>query len=186
MSDRLCVESAARMRVTFSYDQVLRCTSPGGSCDPPQEAELFKYLEETGATSWECIPYTTVCTLKCKSPEMHFSPAKLQNLHSLANATIQSIDEELIKHGSMFVVFKVYGDLLFYTSGVYKHVTGSFMGYTAMRLIGFGKTPATGEEYWIARSNWGNTYGQKGDVYIAKGNNGVDFEQGIYAFGVGW
>jgi cathepsin B len=41
-------------------------------------------------------------------------------------------------HGPVEAAFEVYSDFLTYRSGVYRHVSGSFLGGHAIKIIGWG------------------------------------------------
>jgi len=59
--------------------------------------------------------------------------------------------------------FTVYADFLNYTSGVYRHTTGSALGGHAVKLVGWGK------DHWIAMNSWNNAWGDHGMFRIAFG-----------------
>jgi cathepsin B len=59
-----------------------------------------------------------------------------------------------------------------YSSGVYKHVKGSFLGGHAVKVVGWGVD--NGTPYWIAANSWTESWGDRGFFKIQEGE--CDFE----------
>jgi len=73
----------------------------------------------------------------------------------------------------METAFDVYEDFFNYESGVYTHVSGSFAGGHAVKMLGWGVE--NGVEYWLCANSWGTGWGQLGGFFkIAKGQCGID------------
>ena len=60
--------------------------------------------------------------------------------------------QELVRSGPIYVSFTVYGDFPTYKSGVYKHISGSYLGGRAVTFVGYGEL--NGEKYWEIRNSW--------------------------------
>jgi cathepsin B len=45
---------------------------------------------------------------------------------------------ELMENGPLVAEFEMYEDFLSYSSGIYKHENGKFIGYHYVKLIGWG------------------------------------------------
>jgi len=60
----------------------------------------------------------------------------------------EAIKKELVENGPMMMGLEIYEDFMNYQSGVYKHVTGEFLGGHAMKLVGYGHDNDEGL-YWI-------------------------------------
>jgi len=59
-----------------------------------------------------------------------------------------------------------------YTSGVYADAGCSSNNLDhALLLVGYGSS--NGVDYWIARNDWGTSWGQKGYIYIARNKNNM-------------
>ncbi len=80
----------------------------------------------------------------------------------------------------MRVCFYFLQDFASYTSGVYKHVSGSELGGHAIKIIGWG-VDATAGKYWIVANSWNRSWGMDGYFYIAKGTNECGIEQEVVA-----
>lgn len=50
----------------------------------------------------------------------------------------------------------------------------------AVNIVGYGKDPASGLDYWIIRNSWGTGWGQAGYMSIQRGVNKCDVENNIY------
>ncbi|KAE8767375.1 papain-like cysteine proteinase [Hordeum vulgare] len=57
-----------------------------------------------------------------------------------------------------------------YKSGVYKGPCATSQNHV-VTVVGYGVTGA-GEEYWIAKNSWGQTWGQKGFFFMRRGADG--------------
>jgi len=64
-------------------------------------------------------------------------------------------------NGPVEASMQVYEDFFGYTSGVYEHINGSFVGGLSVRLIGWGTANSTSEnkphktvDYWLAANSW--------------------------------
>ncbi|CAG9313973.1 unnamed protein product [Blepharisma stoltei] len=69
---------------------------------------------------------------------------------------------------------EVYQDFLTYKGGIYKHTTGNLVGYTSVKVIGWGNQ--NGTNYWIAANAWGTSWGLQGYFWIAFGQCNFDVE----------
>ncbi len=60
--------------------------------------------------------------------------------------------QERVQNGPSFVSFSVYGDLLTYESGVYKHTSGNYLGGHVVTLVDYGDL--NGHKYWRIKNSW--------------------------------
>jgi len=95
---------------------------------------------------------------------------------SSSEAKIQS---EIYTNGSVEVAFDVYEDFLNYKSGVYQHVTGSYLGGHAVKMIGWGVE--NGTKYWIIVNSWNEGWGDNGQFKILRGKNHCGIEGEVVA-----
>ncbi|CAH8431527.1 unnamed protein product [Heterobilharzia americana] len=91
-----------------------------------------------------------------------------------------SIMKEILLNGPVEGAFFVYEDFLNYKSGVYRHVTGSFLGGHAVRILGWGvhknKIP-----YWLCANSWNDGWGDKGYFKILRGKDECGIESNVVA-----
>jgi len=84
------------------------------------------------------------------------------------------IMQELVNNGPMYVSFSVYADFPTYSSGVYEHTTGSYLGGHAVTLVGFGELDGT--PYWKVKNSWNEEWGNGGHFLIRRGTNECGIE----------
>ncbi|BES94237.1 Hypothetical protein NTJ_07046 [Nesidiocoris tenuis] len=91
----------------------------------------------------------------------------------------EAVQEDILKYGSAEASFDVYADFVAYKSGVYQHVTGSYLGGHAVRVIGWGVEKGT--PYWLVANSWNSDWGDNGTFKIIRGTDDCGFEDGIVA-----
>lgn len=69
--------------------------------------------------------------------------------------------------------------LYFQFSGVYKHISGSYQGNHAVKIIGWGTE--NGVPYWLAANSWGSKWGLNGFFKILRGSNHCSIEENVFA-----
>lgn len=87
--------------------------------------------------------------------------------------------KELFEKGPFVAIFKVYDDFFTYSSGIYSHITGRYVGNHAVKIVGYGTE--NGTDYWIVANSWGTEWGEKGYVRIMRGKNVCDIENLIFS-----
>jgi hypothetical protein len=68
-----------------------------------------------------------------------------------------------LQTGPLLTTMTVYTDFMFYTSGVYKHVTGDVEGGHAVVIVGYNDA----DQAFIVRNSWGPEWGEGGYFRIA-------------------
>jgi cathepsin B len=91
----------------------------------------------------------------------------------------ESIKQELVENGPMYVSFTVYGDFPTYKSGVYTHQSGSYLGGHAVTLVGYGTLDGT--PYWKIKNSWNEQWGDGGHFLIKRGSNECGIEGNVNA-----
>ena len=61
-----------------------------------------------------------------------------------------------------------------YKSGIYRHVSGSYLGGHAIRIVGWGVE--NNEKYWIIANSWNPSWGENGYFRILRGVNECGIE----------
>jgi len=87
--------------------------------------------------------------------------------------------QEIYQNGPVEAAFDVYEDFLTYKSGVYQHVTGSYLGGHAVKIMGWGIEQ--GLKYWLVANSWNANWGDKGFFKILRGVDECGIEDSISA-----
>lgn len=197
LSDRFCITYG--MNISLSVNDLLACCGflCGDGCDGGTPIYAWRYMVHHGVVTEECDPYfdTTGCTHpgcepayptpKCVRKCVSGNQLWRQSKHYSSNAYRVKSDPyqimaELYKNGPVEVDFDVFEDFAHYKSGVYKHVTGQYLGGHAVKLIGWGTT-ADGEDYWLIANQWNRSWGDDGYFMISRGTNECGIEEDVVA-----
>jgi len=85
--------------------------------------------------------------------------------------TIADMKTWLSTNGPVAACFKVYDDFYAYRSGIYRHVTGDFLGGHCVCAVGYSDP----DKCWICKNSWGTNWGENGFFRIAYGDCGIDY-----------
>ena len=192
LQDRFCIHFD--MNISLSVNDLLACCGflCGDGCDGGWPIDAWRYLSQSGVVTEECDPYfddigcahpgcepgfpTPQCTRRCKVKNLLWEEAKHYSVNAYrVNPTPRDIMEEVYTNGPVEVAFTVYEDFAHYKSGVYKHVTGDYMGGHAVKLIGWG-TSEDGDDYWLLANQWNRGWGDDGYFKIRRGTNECGIE----------
>lgn len=133
--------------------------------DPALEA-----CKKTGVTDEACFPYTPG-DQQCKTcSDWQNRVTKIASWSKLT--TIADMKTWLSTKGPLAACFKVYDDFYAYRSGIYRHVTGDFLGGHCVSVVGYSDN----DQSWICKNSWGDKWGESGFFRIAYGDCGIDFE----------
>ncbi|KRZ61888.1 Cathepsin B-like cysteine proteinase 3 [Trichinella nativa] len=201
MSDRHCIATNGTEQPFLSEEELISCCKACGlGCDGGYVFHAFEYwvekgLPSGGAYGWKtgCKPYSIApcnnCdgaeTPKCKNtciPEYPLTPKDDKYFGHAAYRISNSPHEimrNVLKYGPVAVTFAVYEDFFYYKKGVYHHTSGSFMGFHAVRLLGWGRE--LGNDFWLIANSWNTTFGEKGFFKIRRGCNECGIEGGAAA-----
>jgi cathepsin B len=95
-------------------------------------------------------------------------------------------NEESIKNavtlGPLQTRFTVYADFMYYSGGIYHHVSGGVQGGHAVTIVGYGTE--NGVKFWNVRNSWGLGWGEQGYFRIVRGKNECSFEEETYLISV--
>ena len=166
-------------------EQVAVSCSGEGSCDGGYLIDDF--FVTSGLPLESCYPYTGgngSCSNAC---------ANWQNdAYKISNYTWvvpygsqQSADllkNALNSYGPVVVTMAVYSDFMYYSSGIYSHVTGYLEAYHAILLVGYDDVNGC----FIVKNSWGNGWGENGYFRIAYSEmtDAVDFGYEALAYSI--
>jgi cathepsin B len=95
----------------------------------------------------------------------------------------ESIMQELVTNGPMYVAFDVYSDFETYKSGVYHATSSDYLGGHAVTMVGYGTL--NGEKYWKIKNSWNEQWGDNGHFLIRRGTDECGIESQVSAGMVG-
>ena len=168
---RYCALNPGQIAENYSPQDILACGIHTEGCDGGILDLSFRYVEEYGVAPLSCQPYMEFKTKlprqqsqKCLSTKCA-SGEKLTKKFCKQGTSVIYFGKERIKYeiyhwGPVATFMNIFGDLVGYKGGIYKHKTGDDEGGHAVVLVGWGKENDI--EYWIAMNSWGSTWGEEG------------------------
>jgi len=95
------------------------------------------------------------------------------------SSDVSQIQTEIMTNGPVEAAFDVYADFPTYKSGVYQHVSGSYLGGHAIKILGWGDE--NGTPYWLVANSWNAGWGDNGFFKILRGSDECGIEDSIVA-----
>jgi len=199
LSDRFCIHSSGSVVVQLAPLDVTTCDIEEDGCNGGDPAQAWTYAKKTGVVTEACAPYNKtiptcppvqepclnfVPTPRCPSPTCVNGANWDQDKHFAASAysissNVDDIAQEMVTNGPVQASFDVYEDFVHYKSGVYRHITGKYLGGHSVKIIGYGI--ANGTDYWLVQNSWTTTWGDDGYFMILRGKDECGIEDGIVA-----
>jgi C1A family cysteine protease len=154
--------------ISLSTENLFMCG--GASCESGwMPGDAADFLQNTGVVDEACAPYTSgasgndvACSAVCKDADK-----RNYKISSYSQPTSYFKDVEAVKqalqNGPLVTTIMVYEDFMSYSSGVYKHTTGKFLGGHAISIIGYDDTTQS----FIIRNSWGPEWGENGFGHIS-------------------
>ncbi|XP_029424713.1 dipeptidyl peptidase 1 isoform X1 [Nannospalax galili] len=164
----------------LSPQEIVSCSQYAQGCEGGFPYLIAgKYAQDFGVVEEDCFPYTAK-DAPCKpkddciryySSEYHY----VGGFYGGCNEALMKL--ELVNHGPMAVAFEVQDDFLHYRGGIYHHtgLRDPFNPFEltnhAVLLVGYGRDPVTGVDYWIVKNSWGIGWGEDGYFRIRRGTD---------------
>ena len=204
MSDRLCIASGGELQTRVSAaDIVTCCYYCGDGCFGGWPGSAFDYWIETGVPSGglygdtnSCVPYffppcddhPHKCTDYHDTPECQTQcqdgyPKTIDEDRSYGSNDYSvygedDIMQEIYENGSVAAAFDVYEDFEDYSSGIYQHVTGDYLGGHAVKIIGWGVDDQN-VKYWLIANSWNERWGENGYFRMLRGEDECGIEDEV-------
>jgi hypothetical protein len=159
--------------VEFSPQQLVDCSKANSGCNGGNFVNSIRYYAGQGSkiATLASYPYTGV-NKTCKTSGI--TQISLGNVQykSITLGDEKGMADALVKYGPIFIGLDVDSQLfMFYKSGVLSinncPTLLKDMDH-AMVAVGYGYDAALKMSYWIIRNSWGETWGEKGYVRLAK------------------
>jgi len=156
----------------------------GLTCKPYSMESCAHHVDPpSGMVSCDDVPEydTPKCTSSCSDSK--YSGAYKTDKHKASTSysirSVSSMQSELMELGTLSVALSVYEDFESYSSGVYQHVKGRYLGGHAVKLIGWGEEDGT--PYWICSNSWNAYWGESGTFRILRGSDECGIESSVVA-----
>ena len=170
--------------VSSGADYAEYVAKDGSSCKPYSMQSCAHHVTPPpGMVS--CEDVSSYSTPKCTSTctDTHYAKAYSSDKHfaksSYSVKGVENMQTELMTKGTLSVALSVYEDFEYYTGGVYKHVSGKYLGGHAVKMVGWGVD--NGTPYWTCTNSWNDSWGEKGTFRILRGSNEVGIEGSVVA-----
>ena len=171
LADRFCIQQ--NVHVLLSPQWLVSCDYTTHGCNGGNMTNVWGYMEKVGVPEDSCDPYTSgsnnengVCDAECSV----FYTAQTAYLYAGPSA----MQSALKQGGPIHTHFRVYQDFMSYSSGIYTYTTGEFLGWHAVRVVGWGYHNDT--NFWIVANSWSKEWGMDGFFWIAFGE--CEFDTG--------
>ncbi|HEY8270368.1 MAG TPA: C1 family peptidase [Pseudobdellovibrionaceae bacterium] len=126
-------------------------------------------LVRTGVTDEACMPYTSgasgkdvACQASCSDLSQRIYKISDYNSPTESTMDVDAIKRALQK-GPLMTSLNVYADFMSYAGGVYKHVSGDYLGGHAISIVGYDDV----SQSFIIRNSWGDSWGEEGFGHIS-------------------
>eukprot|EP01017_Pseudomicrothorax_dubius_P026875 TRINITY_DN3038_c0_g1_i1.p1 TRINITY_DN3038_c0_g1~~TRINITY_DN3038_c0_g1_i1.p1 ORF type:complete len:441 (+),score=101.93 TRINITY_DN3038_c0_g1_i1:119-1441(+) len=178
LSDRFCIANFD-VNVVLSPQFMVSCDQNEFGCGGGYPDLLWKFLEEQGTTTDECVPYVSGKgdVPNCLTYTKCADGTPLKRYYAVIGSSRaligpDAIKAEIFQNGPVQTDFTVYADFMAYKTGIYVHTTGAALGGHAVKIIGWGVEE--GVPYWIIANSWTNKWGENGFFRIKFGEVGID------------
>ncbi len=192
-TDHLSLQFRSRVPV-FSQDFLTQCISPyrnrsqavGNGCCGGNAHAAFGYLQEFGAVSEACRPYTLgnyssrdrenkernplVCPQSCVSTSRgaSFSPSR-NRIPGFTALQTEDVITALNQSRPVYARMEARDAIKFdYRCGVFCDAPIRRPNH-AVEIVDYSNPNYTGSPYWVVKNSWGDTWGEGGYFRIARG-----------------
>ncbi|EGC28440.1 hypothetical protein DICPUDRAFT_51857 [Dictyostelium purpureum] len=182
LSDRLCIASNGKTGVVLSPQALVSCDIFGNQgCNGGIPQLAWEYMELHGIPTYGCFPYTSgngtdgSCVKNSCVDNEQYTLYRAKPLTLKTCASVECIQQDIMKFGPIQGTMEVYSDFMSYTSGVYTMTPGSsLLGGHAIKIVGWGFDQASNQNYWIVANSWGPSWGIDGFFWIAFDQCGIN------------
>ncbi|CAL6032015.1 Cathepsin_B [Hexamita inflata] len=185
-SDFRCFQGKDSERIEYSSQYGVSCDNDGCNREV-YNLRVWQYLIDIGTVPSSCVSYKSgVTRKKGKCPTTCDDGSQLPTLVKAKEVTQISFfydddnEENIIQalmNGPVSTRILLYEDLYYYESGIYQHMYGKEVGYSACEIVGYGEE--NGVKFWKVKNVWGRQWGENGYFRIIRGSTDFGGENGI-------
>ena len=150
----------------LSEQQMLVCNRRNSSCNGGSVPAVYDVLQDPGAVSGECMPYTADDDEPCIQDQCEIIALAdgWQNVSGTTNQIKTAVMIAPIACG-----FCVYDDFFSYQNGCYEN-EGSEQVNHAVVIVGWDDSECDGQGAWIVKNSWGPGWGDDGYFKVKYGS----------------
>merc|ERR1712072_561437 len=136
----------------------------------PKGSDPYPAEGQPGCPRESTPPGPKTCDSDAQGPHSNWASDKYSFSGNIVTARGEAgIQRAIMAGGPMEVAFTVYSDFENYAGGIYHHISGSYAGGHAVKMVGWGVE--SGQKYWKVANSWNPYWGEKGYFRIRRGNN---------------
>jgi cathepsin L len=156
---------------SLSEQHLIDCDEYDDGCDSGWPHYAFHYLtQEEGLETEASYPYEAK-KLNCrfKTPAVKC----FNYTHPTLDGTEATLERLVANYGPIPVVMDVTLPFIVYKTGIYDNEKcDKMVPNHAMLVVGFD-TDVNGVDYWILKNSWGEEWGEKGYIRVARNKNNI-------------
>ena len=151
------------------------------TCMPYPFPSCAHHVESDDLPACDTLPTydTPECTDECTYGNTVGSDSRFYAKTSYSLKGVNDIQQDIMNYGTVTTAFSVYEDFEVYSSGVYQHETGKYLGGHAVKMVGWGID--NGTPYWTCINSWNDEWGESGAFRILRGSDECGIESNIVA-----
>lgn len=140
-------------------------------CNGGDDFAVYDYARKyNGLTTADIYPYQGKVN-RCQTNRPKVQGSRVKSFVNVP-ADEEAMKQILFTRGPLYVTIYASPAFASYTSGIYTDSQGecdNMESNHALLLVGYGVE--AGQEYWILKNSWGESYGENGYVRISRGVN---------------
>jgi len=167
LSNRYCIQDSESFpNLQLSAQSVISCDTNNRGCSGGDLDSVWQFLENNGAVSEKCFPYSANSKINCDKQCKSETPLKAAG-HCVLGGE-ESIKREVFTRGPVIVPLFLSDDFLVYKNGIYSEMsTATRLTDTqrnriihTVKIIGWGESG--NKPYWLIENTFGADWGQNG------------------------
>lgn len=157
------------VELDLSEAHLFHCGNPGGCARGWQPDAALSWARRPGVGLEADFPYAAGS--QCRT----VAPAVAVPRWSAA-VSMEQRKRTIAFNGPVVGGMRVFDDLPYYQSGVYRHVAGAQRALHAVAVVGYDDDGG----HWVVKNSWGEHWGEGGYIRVAYGECGLDSEFPFY------
>ncbi|XP_063697783.1 uncharacterized protein LOC134828727 [Culicoides brevitarsis] len=165
----------------LSEQQLLDCDGYNEGCDGGTMDAAFNYIKRNGGINPQKLYPFEEEAKDCRASPLYNRPIFITDVKGFpkparagkpgvqANKIEEMMKVATFQHGAVAIGIDA-EHMQFYSGGIYTGPCTIGINH-GVAIVGYGKCPDTGLDYWIIKNSWGTNWGERGYLRLARGNN---------------